>query len=168
MAICREQAVAKGSTNTEQGEMQAVSLGLVLLLTWVLLSGHYTPFLLTLGVLSTVLSVSVALRMEVVDKESHPVHLTPRLFGYWAWLAREIVKASIDVTKRIWNPRMPITPAVFRLRASQPSELGQVIYANSITLTPGTVTMRLGDGELYVHAIAGDVGEDLAGGGGSS
>lgn len=144
--------------------MQAVSLGLVLFLTWVLLSGHYTPFLLTLGVASTALSVFVALRMDVVDKEGHPVHLTRGLVGYWGWLLVEIVKASIDVTKRVWSPALPVSPAVYHLRATQPSELGQVIYANSITLTPGTVTMHLNDGDLLVHAIAEEVGDDLAGG----
>lgn len=144
--------------------MRAISLGLVLFLTWVLLSGHYTPLLLTLGVVSTVLTVALALRMDVVDRESHPVHLTPRVFAYWGWLAVEIVKSSIDVTKRIWSPKLPVTPAVFHIRASQPSELGQVVYANSITLTPGTVTMRLDKGDLLVHAIAEEVGEDLAAG----
>lgn len=142
--------------------MRALSLGLVLFATWILLSGHYTPLLLTLGVASTVLSVLIALRMDVVDRESHPVHLTPGLVGYLGWLLVEIVKASIDVTKRIWSPAMPVSPAVYHLRATQPSELGQVIYANSITLTPGTVTLGIEDGDLYVHAIAEDVGDDLA------
>lgn len=144
--------------------MRAVSLGLVLFATWLLLSGHYTPLLLALGAVSTALSVFIALRMDVVDREGHPIHLTAGLFGYLGWLLVEIVKASIDVTKRVWSPAMPISPAVFHLRATQPSELGQVIYANSITLTPGTVTLGIEDGDLYVHAIAEEVGDDLAGG----
>lgn len=142
--------------------MRAVSLGLLLFVTWALLSGHFTPLLIGLGVASTILVVVIALRMDVVDREGHPVHLTTGFIGYWFWLSIEIVKANIDVAKRIWSPRLPISPVLFRLRASQPGELGQVIYGNSITLTPGTVTVQIDDGDLLVHAIAEEVGEDLA------
>ncbi len=145
--------------------MRAISLGLFLFTTWILLSGHFTPLLLGLGAVSTVLVVAIALRMDVVDHEGHPIHLTSRFAGYWAWLLVEIVKANIDVAKRIWSPALPISPTMVRLRAGQPSELGQVIYANSITLTPGTVTVRLDNGEVLVHALAAEMAEDLAGGG---
>lgn len=144
--------------------MRAVSLGLLLLVTWILLSGHFTPLLLGFGVASAILVVLIAVRMNVVDREGHPIHLTTRFIGYWLWLAVEVVKASIDVARRIWSPRLPISPTLFQLRASQPGELGQVIYGNSITLTPGTVTVQIDDGNLLVHAIAAEVGEDLAGG----
>ena len=106
----------------------------------------------------------IAVRMDVVDQEGHPVHLTRRFIGYWIWLLVEIVKASIDVTKRIWSPSLPISPTMYILKVSQPGELGQVIYAISITLTPGTVTVRLDGGDILVHAIAREAGEDLAGG----
>lgn len=144
--------------------MRAISLGLFLFATWILLSGHYTPLLLGLGLASTVAVVAIALRMDVVDHEGHPVHLTARFLGYWTWLTVEIVKANIDVARRIWAPSLPIDPVMIRLRASQPTELGQVIYANSITLTPGTVAVRLDGGEVLVHAVAGDMADDLAGG----
>ena len=144
--------------------MRAISLGLFLFATWILLSGHFTPLLVGLGVASTVLVVAIALRMDVVDHEGHPVQLTPRFAGYWTWLLVEIVKSNIDVARRIWSPSLPISPTMIRLRASQPSELGQVIYANSITLTPGTVTVRLDEGELLVHAVARELAGDLEGG----
>ncbi len=144
--------------------MRAISLGLFLFATWVLLSGHYTPLLLGLGLASVVFVVAIALRMDVVDHEGHPVHLTTRFLGYWIWLSVEIVKANIDVARRIWSPSLPIDPVMIRLRTSQPTELGQVIYANSITLTPGTVSVRLKGDEVLVHAVAGDMAEDLAGG----
>ena len=111
-----------------------------------------------------ILVVLIAVRMDVVDHEGHPIHLTQRFIGYWFWLLGEIVKASLDMTKRIWSPSLAISPTMYILKASQPGELGQVIYANSITLTPGTVTVRLDDGNILVHAIAREVGDDLAGG----
>ncbi len=144
--------------------VRAFSLGVVLFATWILLSGHFTPLLLGLGVASCAGIVFLAMRMDVVDREGFPVQLSIRLIGYWVWLLVEIVKANIDVTRRIWSPRLPISPSVFHLRMSQPSELGQVVYANSITLTPGTVAIRLHQDEILVHAVAEELGEDLAGG----
>lgn len=146
---------------------RALSLGIVLFATWMLLSGEFSidhGLVLGLGIASVVLVVLIAVRMDVVDHEGHPIHLTQRFIGYWIWLLVEIVKASLDVTKRIWSPSLPISPTMYILKASQPGELGQVIYANSITLTPGTVTVRLDGGDIMVHAIAREVGEDLAGG----
>lgn len=144
--------------------LRVVSLGSVLALVWLLLSGHYTPLILSFGLVSVVAVVAIALRMDVVDHEGHPIHLTGRFIGYWIWLAIEIAKANIDVAKRIWSRSLEISPTLYLLRTSQPGELGQVIYANSITLTPGTVSVSLEDGEILVHAIAREVGDDLAGG----
>lgn len=144
--------------------LRVLSLGGSLAVVWLLLSGHYTPLILTLGLVSVIAVVAIALRMDVVDHESVPIHMTGRFFGYWIWLAAEIVKANIDVAKRVWSPSLPISPTLFRLKTTQPGELGQVIYANSITLTPGTVSVSLEDGEILVHAIAREVGDDLSAG----
>ena len=89
------------------------SLGIVLFATWMLLSGEFSlrhGLVLGLGVASVILVVLIAVRMDVVDHEGHPVHLTLRFVGYWFWLLVEIVKASLDVTKRIWSPSLPISP----------------------------------------------------------
>jgi multicomponent Na+:H+ antiporter subunit E len=72
---------------------------------------------------------------------------------YWPWLIKEIVMANIEVAKAITRTSMDIEPTVIRLKASQTSELGRVIYANSITLTPGTVTIGLEGEDLTVHAL---------------
>ena len=139
-----------------------LSLGLTLFVVWLLLSGIMTPFYFFLGALSCAIAVYIAVRMDLVDHESHPIHLSQMLPGYWLWLGKEIFTANIDVTKRILAPSLPISPTVFRLKASQRDELGQVIYANSITLTPGTVTMDIHDGEFVVHALSKDAADDLA------
>ena len=72
---------------------------------------------------------------------------------YWPWLAWEIVKANIDVARVILDPKIPITPKVLNINTLQVTELGHVFYANSITLTPGTVTLGLENGALEVHAL---------------
>jgi len=141
--------------------VQAISLGSVLFVTWLLLSGHFEPFLILLGLASCIASVAIARRMDVVDLEGHPIHITPRIFAYWLWLAREIVKSNIDVARRVLSPSLPISPTLVRLKASQKSELCQAIYANSITLTPGTVTIELKDGSLMVHSLSEDAAVDL-------
>ncbi len=144
--------------------LHSISLGLVLFGVWLLLSGFFEPLLLGLGVLSCVIVVSIAHRMDVIDREGVPIHLGWRIVAYWVWLAIEIVKANLDVARRILDPKLPIHPVLVRVKASQASELGQVIYANSITLTPGTVSLQVAGGEILVHAIAREMAEDLEGG----
>jgi len=131
-------------------------LGATLFGLWLLLSGHFEPLLLILGLASVALVVWIAHRMDVIDHEGHPIGLTPRILLYWPWLIWEIVKANIDVMRRILDPALPISPTVVRVPASQKTELGTVIYANSITLTPGTVTIDLEGNDLIVHAFSED------------
>lgn len=135
---------------------QAISLGAVLFGLWLLLSGHYTPLLLGFGVASCALVVLISARMDVVDREGHPIHLGPRALTYWPWLFVEIVKANIDVAKRIVDPKLPISPTMLRVKASQKTEVGRVIYANSITLTPGTVSVELEGDMIEVHALTAE------------
>ena len=139
----------------------ALSLGAVLFIVWLLLSGHYTPFILFLGIASCAVIVTVTLRMEVADQEGHPIHLTWRGLTYWPWLMVEIIKANYDVAKRIVLPSLPVTPTMIRVKASQTSDLGQVIYANSITLTPGTISVDVANGEILVHALSREGAESL-------
>lgn len=142
--------------------LRGVSLVAFLVGTWLLLSGHYNPLILAFGAISCAVVALIAYRMGVVDYESHPIHLGWRLPAYWCWLGWEIVKANIDVAKRIVDPRLPISPTVFTLEATQPTELGLVLYANSITLTPGTVTLQVGRDGLEVHALSREAAADLA------
>lgn len=133
--------------------VRSIGMGLVLFGLWLLLSGRYEPLLVSLGVASTLLVVFITHRMNVIDHEGFPVHQSARAPLYWLWLAWEIVKANVAVAKIILNRRLPISPVMFRVPSTQRSELGHVIYANSITLTPGTVTVDIVDGMLEVHSL---------------
>lgn len=129
---------------------------------WLLLSGLFYPHLLAFGLISVALVVWIALRMDVVDQEGHPVHLRAKpLAGYWLWLLKEIVKSNLDVSRRILHPRLPISPTVVRLKCSQRTDLGRVIYANSLTLTPGTVSINVEDGCIEAHALTREGAESL-------
>jgi multicomponent Na+:H+ antiporter subunit E len=142
----------------------AASLAAFLAALWLLLSGHYEPLLLGFGIASCILVVVISLRMDVVDHEGHPIHLGAKALTYIAWLLVEIAKSNIDVARRILDPRAPISPTRIRVKASQRSALGQTIYANSITLTPGTVSMAIEDGYIDVHALTAEGAAALAAG----
>ena len=144
--------------------VHCLSLLIALFATWLLLSGYFQAFMLTLGILSCILVVAIALRMDVVDREAFPFHLTPRIVFYCAWLLKEIWIAAVDVTKRVLSPKMPISPTLIDLETTQHSDLGQVIYANSITLTPGTFTIRVYENRVLVHALSQEGADGLAGG----
>ena len=142
--------------------LHAVSLALVLSVFWLLLSGYFfSSLLLSLGVVSVVTVVLVARRMDVIDHEGHPIHLTWRAILYWPWLLWEIVKANMDVAKAILAKKMPIDPVIMNVKCTQKTELGQVVYANSITLTPGTVTIAVIGDSFHVHALTPGAREGL-------
>ena len=139
----------------------AIKLILFLFAIWLLLSGHYTPLMLTLGLLSTLLVVVLVNRANLIEHENQPIIIKPSVLFYWGWLGREIVKSNIDVARRILNPRLQISPNVFTVKASQKSDLGRVTYANSITLVPGTVAMDVEEDVITVHALTQEAAADL-------
>ncbi|MEX2366563.1 MAG: Na+/H+ antiporter subunit E [Pseudohongiellaceae bacterium] len=137
-------------------------LALILSVFWLINSGHFTPMLLGFGVLSVAGVILINRRMEAVDGEYEPpVFLSFRLPAYLFWLLCEIIKSNIDVVKRIWQPVPDISPTVFRVNASQKTDLCKVLYANSITMTPGTVTMDIDENTFEVHALTREGSEGV-------
>ena len=130
-----------------------ISLLLTLAAFWLLNSGHNTLLILSLGLASIILVLIIAHQMDVVDQESQPLHLSPRIFSYYLWLIKEIIQANITVVKHIWLGNNSISPTLQKFKVSQKTDMGKVIYANSITLTPGTVAIDLVDDEITVHAL---------------
>jgi multicomponent Na+:H+ antiporter subunit E len=145
--------------------MRWVSLAIVLFLFWLALSGHYTPFLVAAGAGSAVLCVLVAARLRIVDAEGYPVQLVRGALTYFPWLLWEIAKSAWAVTKLILHPRLPISPTMTQVIASQRTTVGIATYANSITLTPGTITTGVKGNVLTVHALVRDGAVDLEAGG---
>lgn len=131
----------------------SLSLFVSLCLFWLLLSGIFTPFLLVAGAGSALAVVWFARRMDVVDAEGHPIQLGLRALAYWPWLLKEIVKSAWGVSRIILDPKLPISPTLVRFRPSQQTDVGLVLHANSITLTPGTITIEARADEFLVHGI---------------
>ncbi len=133
--------------------LRAFGLGAVLFGFWLALSGHYTPLLLSFGVGSCVLVVYIAHRMDMIDHEGVPFHVVARLFLYLPWLLKEIFVANLEVAKVILDPKLPISPRMVVFHGSQQTDLGRAIYANSITLTPGTITTGVEGQDFQIHAL---------------
>ena len=136
-----------------------------LLLLWLLLSGKSEPLLLALGLISAIAVWWLHTRIAAIDNLTHfPRWNWPKSVSYILWLLGRIVVANLDVALRIVSPQLPISPTVCRLPLSQQSEIGRVVYANSITLTPGTVTLDLSVGDVTVHALTSDGMAEVASG----
>lgn len=145
--------------------MKPAILLLFLYAFWLALSGLYKPFLLTLGAITCVLALAMALRLRTIDAEGAPFHLIGRAFTYYPWLVKEIVKSAWSVTKVVLDPRLPISPTMTRVKPGQKTTAGVVTYANSITLTPGTLTVAASNDEFVVHALTRDGAIDVESGG---
>lgn len=143
---------------------RALFLFVALYAVWLLLSGHYTATLMTYGALSCAGVVLLVRHLGILDAEALPIHLGLRPLLYGPWLLKEIVLSNLSVARVILHPSLPIHPRILRVDASQKTDVGQVTYANSITLTPGTVTLDVRDGQLLVHALTDDSAAGLLGG----
>lgn len=145
---------------------RTILLVLVLSACWLLWSGHLLdhPFLPTLGLASVATVVILCNRMQITDDEGAPIGFGSRPFLYFLWLAKEIFIANIEVTRVIIDRQLPIHPRMIRIKANQKTELGRVILANSITLTPGTVSVDMQGDRIWVHALSFEgAEEDLSG-----
>lgn len=141
-----------------------VSLAAALAITWLLWSGHTEPFLLGLGGLSIAAVLYMVHRMQILDNETAPTSFGLRPLFYLPYLLKEIVLSNIEVAKIVTSPVMNLQRNMVRITAHQKTDIGKVVLANSITLTPGTVTVLMDDDQLLVHALS-FVGaeEDLSG-----
>ncbi|MDG2481854.1 MAG: Na+/H+ antiporter subunit E [Alphaproteobacteria bacterium] len=130
------------------------SLFAILFGTWLLLSGHWDPLLVTSGAISSLLVVVIAHRMDITDGEGHPIQLAWHFLLYIPWLAWQIVLSNLTVARIILSPRMKLDAGCDWVDASQKTTVGLVAYANSITLTPGTVSLSVHPGRIHVHALS--------------
>jgi multicomponent Na+:H+ antiporter subunit E len=147
----------QGARTTMYYLFLAVSLSLF----WVLLSGHYTTLILSLGFLSVLIVIWFIRRMDRVDGELGVLPMRPRLPYYLLWLMWQVVLSNIDLVRRILDPALPIRPTWQRLDIKVTSTLAKTLYANSITLTPGTLTTDVRDDHFMVHSLSPEGIEDL-------
>jgi multicomponent Na+:H+ antiporter subunit E len=134
--------------------MQTVVLFLSLVVLWLLWSGLYLPLMLFLGLASCLLVMWLVKRFQTLDHESVPLHLGVGIFAYWGWLLKEIAISSLQVTRIILTPKLQISPTMVSIQCKSAGQVRQVLFANSITLTPGTLTTDIDEnGLVTVHAL---------------
>ena len=139
--------------------MKSFILFFILFSLWLLMSGHYNVLIISLGVISCAFCVYVAKRGKLIDDEGLPIFFMPRLLNYLIWLFKEILKSNLSTAKIIIIGN--VEPETFTVKASQVTDVAKVTYANSITLTPGTVTTKIQKGVFEVHALNSDFGNDV-------
>lgn len=134
--------------------LYGVLLTLVLAVLWLALSGMWWHMIITsFGAASVVISVYMTVRMGVLDGESVPFANLAGFASYWAWLGGEIFKANIAVVRLALAPQLNIKPVLTRVPSERGSDLARATFANSITLTPGTVTVEVENSGFLVHAL---------------
>lgn len=141
-----------------------INLGILLFALWLGLSAQFNVLMISLGLVSTLVVVYLAHRMDLIDEEIYPAHMTALMTKFWLFLAREIIVANIDVIKRILKPGKNISPQLFELPLTLKSDVSRVIYANAITLTPGTVSANLDKRTVTVHSLSIEAAQDLSSG----
>lgn len=125
----------------------------ILIVAWLLWSGLYKPLLLSLGAGSCLLSLYLAHRMGALDRSVYCWHVVPRLPGYWLWLLKEVAVSSYEISVIILKRDLPASPIKIEFDSIADDPVGQAILGNSISLTPGSVTLDIHEGKLTVHCF---------------
>ncbi|MEA3282415.1 MAG: Na+/H+ antiporter subunit E [Euryarchaeota archaeon] len=128
---------------------------------WLLLSAHSDPFHVGAGIVCSLIVAYASHDLLFAGAGNHTLTKIVRFITYLPWLIYQIVLANIDVAKRALSPNMPIDPQVVTFKTMLQSDVARTALANSITLTPGTVTIDIVDDVFYVHAIAQEPADDL-------
>ena len=134
---------------------------LALFILWLLLSGHLGVLLLILGILSCVFVAWLSHRLALLDPKSHALRFNLNLPRFLPWFFLEVIKSNLDVSWRILHPKLPINPNVSTVPISQHSDLGKAVYANCITLTPGTYSLDINTDRIEVHSLTKEMADDL-------
>lgn len=157
----------KFNPNQQQGQVSGVQLALlafVLVLTWLGLSGFFKPLLLSLGAVSVIITLIFAVRIRYFEHVLGMTRMGWRLPAYWFWLLGEIIKSAIQVARIVLSPELPVDHRLVKITSETGEELPRVILGNSITLSPGTITIDIDERELLVHCITEEGAKDMESG----
>jgi multicomponent Na+:H+ antiporter subunit E len=127
---------------------------LILMIVWILLNNTFQPdILLTGAVIAVLLSLFLCKRCELFSD----MNFTPKGIIYTIIFLVvffiDLVKSNIDVTLRVLNPKLPIKPGIVEVKTKLKSKFARMLLANSITLTPGTLTVDVVDDSFFIHWI---------------
>lgn len=138
-------------------------LGVILVVIWLLLSGIYEPLMLSFGVISVLISLWLTKRMLRIDQEQYTFFVTLSLIKFLGQLSYKIILSNIDVTLRVLGIK-PVESTFITIKVPFDNDVAKVLYANAITLTPGSASIALSENTLLVHTISEQGAQDLADG----
>ena len=155
-------AIFKGTQSNKSKLLNSVATFIILFGFWILLSGKYDLFHLTLGTISSMIISFTGYQLLFANVRIGDIKLTIiRFFKYIPWLLFQIITSNFHVARLVLSPNMPINPKILKFKTKLESDISWVVLANSITLTPGTITMDIQNGEFFVHALSKKVSDEL-------
>lgn len=131
----------------------ALAILVAIVAFWLGMSGQTSGLLLGMGTASVILTMILAYRLDIIDRQGAAYVRLFQMLLYLPWLIKEIVKANWRVVKACLKADIDIDPALVKLKSSCSSDLAKVVFANSITLTPGTVTVDIDGDKFLIHAL---------------
>ncbi len=134
---------------------------IILVLIWIMLSGHWETHILILGVISIAITVAFAIYFNAFDKEIVQTKFLLGMILYLPYIIKEMLLANFGVFKEVWKVKIDLSPTVKTVKSTQKTTTGAFIYANSITFTPGTTTIDAQVGTFQIYAITSDGAKDL-------
>ena len=143
---------------------RVVTLGILLVAAWLFWSGFFKPLLLGLGAFSCLLVLYLSHRMRLFDSDIFALRFNFTLFRFWGWLGKEIFLSSLEVARIVLNPKRPISPTVIKFDTVCDHVVDRAILGNSITLTPGTLTLNIEGSKLTVHCLTSKGARNLQSG----
>lgn len=138
-----------------------IALFMLLVMVWLLWSWLFKPLVVGLGIASCLLVVYLKYRMDYFRSDHFALNVGPGLPAYWLWLGKEIFISSYEVAKIIINPRLPIDPHVIEVKTDVEDPIDQTIFANSVTLTPGSLSLDVHKGVVKIHCLTKRGAQDL-------
>jgi multicomponent Na+:H+ antiporter subunit E len=159
------EAIFKGAQETKSSFENLIATFFLLFVFWMLLSGKFDLFHLSIGVICSVVVALLTHDLLFANVRVGEIRvIVQRFIAYIPWLTYQIIQANIYVAYLALSPKMPIDPQILRFSTKLESDISWVTLANSITLTPGTITMDIKNGEFFVHALDKRVADDLRAG----
>jgi multicomponent Na+:H+ antiporter subunit E len=134
--------------------MRYVAVFILSMIFWLMLTFEFTIANLIVGAIASLITSLIFTRFFV--KNVYKLIQPKRYFWFLVYLVVfiwECLKANIDVAYRVLHPAMPIRPGIVKVRTTLKSDLAKMLLANSITMTPGTISVDIIDDYLYIHWI---------------
>lgn len=133
--------------------MKYVATFLVLFSVYVLLAGVIVEELILGAIISMILTIIITKYVDFTIDYKFPVRLLVFVFMYLPVFIWQLVLANIDVARRVLSPKIPLNPGFVKVETDLEGDFSKLLLANSITLTPGTLSVDINGKDMYIHTV---------------